>query len=61
VNFTPEQEMRAFAIASEHVTYERSRDVPYEQIAQSVGLPDGLSRMVLIARLGRLWLEMQEQ
>lgn len=64
IRYTRDQEMIAFGVASEHVTYMHGRGWTYARIAKSVGIPvdakgTGISRMVLIAKIGRIWLSLR--
>lgn len=59
-SFTPEEEMVAFAVGSEHVTYTHGRGATYADIARSVGIAP-CSRLVLVAKLGRIWLRLHDR
>ena len=58
-SYAIEDEMVAFAVASEHVTWAHGRGVTYADIARSVGIAPA-SRNILIAKLGRIWLQLNE-
>lgn len=56
-----QDEMIAFAVASEHVTYWHGRGKTYSAIAKSVGVTEHISRAVLVAKLSRIWLNMKAE
>lgn len=58
--YTVDEEMEAFAVAEEHVTFMHGRGFTYGAIGRAVGLNLSGGRMVLIAKLARIWLRLRE-
>lgn len=58
--YSVQQELAAFDVASEHISWALGRGVSLIEIATLFGLPAPSSRWVLIAELARMWLALQD-